>query len=368
VRIHELDTPVLLIDRDIMEKNLRDMQEYADSHGVSLRPHTKTHKMPALAMQQQRTGARGITVAKVGEAEVMAKHGLDDIFIANEIVGVRKLERIRELARSVDISFGVDTPCQVEAAEEVFASAGRPAQVLVEIEVGENRSGIIEEEDFLALLKTIQACPHVRFKGVFSHDGNSYSAPTQEECRRISVIAQKRTLEFATLASKLGMKPETVSVGSTPSMMTYSEIVEGVTEIRPGTYIFMDACQANVIGTLDRCAATVLATVISRPTEERVILDVGAKGLTMQTRSEGICSTKGRGTLPEYPGVTIDSVYDEHAIIYDREFRRKIAIGDRVRIIPVHICPVCNLYDTAFLVSGDEVIGEIPVLCRGKLQ
>ena len=364
----ELDTPSLMIDREIMLENLRFMQDWADNRKVALRPHTKTHKMPYIARLQKKTGAVGIAVAKVGEAEVMAANGLDDIFIANEIVGRQKLERILKVAETCTIAFGVDSPCQVEDAERVFAAASKPATVLIEIEVGENRSGVIEEKDFLALLETIRGCPHVHFKGIFSHDGHSYSARDIEECGRIFLESQRRTLRFADLAAGMGMKPEVVSIGSTPSLMNRFEILEGVTELRPGTYVFMDASQAHAIGTLDRCAATVLATVISKPTTERVIMDVGAKGLTMQERTKGICATPGKGTILEFPSVHIFAVYDEHAIIYDREFREKVKIGEKLRIIPVHICPVCNLYDSATLISGDDVVEEIPILCRGKLK
>lgn len=368
MKYRELDTPSLLIDREIMLENLRFMQYWADSRKVALRPHTKTHKMPYIARLQKKMGAVGIAVAKVGEAEVMAANGLDDIFIANEIVGQQKLERILKVAKTCIIAFGVDDPCQVEDAERVFASAAKPANVLIEIEVGENRSGIIEEKDFLALLETIRGCPHVHFKGIFSHDGHSYSAKDTEECGRIFLESQRRTLRFADLAAGKGMNPEVVSIGSTPSLMNRFEILEGITELRPGTYVFMDASQAHAIGTLDRCAATVLATVISRPTAERVIMDVGAKGLTMQERTKGICATPGKGTIQEFPSVHIFAVYDEHAIIYDREFREKVRIGEKLRIIPVHICPVCNLYDSATLISGDDVVEEIPILCRGKLK
>ncbi|MEA4921081.1 MAG: alanine racemase [Clostridiaceae bacterium] len=363
----ELDTPALLIDREILMKNLSFMQGYADKHNVRLRPHTKTHKMPFIAHLQADMGAHGIAVAKVGEAEVMAKSGMKDIFIANQIVGKQKLERILALSEKIQISFGADTPCQVEAAEEVFSKAGSIAQVLIEIEVGENRSGIIEEKDFIDLIDTFRACPHVHFKGIYSHDGNSYSASDIQECINISVLAQKRTLHFAAVAEAFGMPCETISYGSTPTLMNAANIIPGITEIRPGTYALMDASQGNAIGTLARCAATVLSTVISRPTAERVILDVGAKGLTMQERTEGISATIGKGTLLDDPNIHISKVFDEHAIIYNSDFREKIHIGDKVRIIPVHICPVCNLYDTAWLISDDEVIKEIPIEGRGKL-
>ena len=365
----ELDTPALLIDRAVLMDNLRFMQDYADRQGVKLRPHTKTHKMPAVAKMQVALGAAGIAVAKVGEAEVMVKEGLRDILIANEIVGETKLRRIRALAeQGADIVFGVDSPCQVEAAERVFTGAKRPAMVSIEIEVGEERSGIIEEKDFLELLETIRHCPHVRLAGVFSHDGNSYGAPDIEACRAIAAAAMKRTVRFARLAEEAGMKASSVSFGSTPSLMHGFDIEPGITELRPGTYAFMDASQANVIGTRERCAATVLATVMSRPTTERVILDVGAKGLTMQERHSGICSAPGKGVLREFPDVHIHAVYDEHAIILNESFRKAVRIGDKVRVIPVHICPVCNLYDTAYLLDGDEVAEELPVLCRGRMQ
>lgn len=368
MKIFELDTPSLLVDYDILISNLDFMQDYADRNHAALRPHTKTHKSPAIAAMQLERGACGIAVAKTGEAEIMAAAGMTDIFIANEIVGDQKLLRIKKLAETISISFGVDSPCHIEAAERIFADAAKPAEVLIEIEVGENRSGIIEEADFFVLLDTLKRCPHVRLKGLFSHDGNCYSAESVDACRTIAIDAQERTLHFAKLARDYGMPCEVISYGATPTFMNQVPILEGITELRPGTYALMDASQGNAIGTLDRCAASVLASVISKPTAERVILDVGAKGMTMQSRTAGICATPGKGTLPDYPGVYIHSMYDEHAIIYNAEFREQIQIGDKVRVIPVHICPVCNLYDKLHLFRGDEVIDVIDIACRGALQ
>ena len=366
----ELDTPAMLIDREIMMDNIRFMQDYADRNHVALRPHTKTHKIPELALLQEKEGAKGITVAKVGEAEVMAANGLRDIFIANEIVGDIKLQRIRRLMQQgVNLSFGLDSIAQARMIQRNFAGAEKPAQVLVEIEVGENRSGVIEKEDFRDLLLYVkESCPDIHFKGIFSHDGSSYNAADLEACREIDLTAQKRTLEFAAIAEELGMKPETVSIGSTPSLMHDFPILPGVTELRPGTYILMDASQANAYGSQDRCAATVLATVMSKPTPERVILDVGAKGITMQTRNQGICAVQGMGNIKQFPGTTIYDVYDEHAIIYSKDMHDHVEIGDKVEIVPVHICPVMNLHEKAYLVSKGEVVKELPVLCRGRLQ
>lgn len=368
MKIWELDTPSLLIDQDLLMKNLKTMQEYADQKHIRLRPHTKTHKMPYIAAMQQRLGAAGIAVAKIGEAEVMAANGLQDILIANEITGRQKLERIAALMDSCRVLFGADSVSHIREAETVFSQCGKTAGILIEIEVGENRSGIIRELDFQAMLLEIQRSPHVKYKGVFGHDGNSYRAKNAAHCREISVNAQKCLLDFASLAEKLGEKNEVVSYGSTPAVLCGCEILDGITELRVGTYALMDSSQAHLNGLWESCAATILSTVISRPTLDRVILDVGAKGLTMQERTEGICCSEGKGHILGYPGVTIDGMFDEHAIIHNESFRNAVQIGDKVRIIPAHICPVVNLYDSAVFCSGEEVIGDIPVLCRGKLQ
>ena len=368
MKIKELDTPSLLIDREIMMDNIKFMQSYANQYRVNLRPHTKTHKMPKLAKLQVEAGAKGIAVAKVGEAEVMAGNGLTDIFIANEIVGEAKLTRIKELSKSIDISFGIDSIPQTEMIEKVFDGAEKKAQVLIEIEVGEERSGIIEEVDFIALVNYIKSCKNVQLKGIFSHDGHSYQADNLEDCRNKYIVSQKRTLRFAELAEELGCPLETVSIGSTPSLMHDFGVMPGITELRPGTYILMDASQGNAIGTYDRCAATVLTTVISRPTAERVISDVGAKGITAQRRSKGICKTEGHGYIKDYDNVYIHDVFDEHAIIYNKKFHDAVKVGDKVQIIPNHICPVCNLHEKAYLTSDGEVVEEVAVECRGRLQ
>ncbi|WP_252313186.1 D-TA family PLP-dependent enzyme [Sinobaca sp. H24] len=366
--IRDIDTPALLIDKNIMMRNLQSMQAYADKNNVTLRPHTKTHKMPAVACLQEEAGAVGIAAAKVGEAEVMAERGLKNIFIANEIVGVTKLNRIRTLAETIHISFGIDNTYQVTEIEKVFEGAAKKAQVLIEIEVGEKRSGITTKPQFIELLRALKKCSNVEFKGLFSHDGHSYKAETKEECRKIYMDSVKSTLDYAAWAEEMNMKAETVSIGSTPPFMFDFEVPAGVTEIRPGTYIFMDVSQGNVIGSYDRCAASVLTTVISKPTEERVITDVGAKGLTAQSRNAGLTKTEGYGTLKAFDGIHVDGVFDEHAIINNASFRANINIGEKIEIIPNHICPVCNLYEKAYVISNNKVEEELLVEGRGKLQ
>lgn len=365
----DLETPALIIDREIMMNNLKIVQDYANEWGVALRPHTKTHKTPEIAKIQEELGAKGIAVAKLGEAEVYATNGLKDIQIVNQIVGESKLKRIRKLAEDgIDISFGLDSIEQAEIIQKVFEGAERPAEVVIEIEVGERRSGVIEEEDYRNLLTYLKDnCPDIHLKGIFSHDGNSYNAQDLDECKEIHLSTSQRTVDFANIAREMGFECEQVSIGSSPSLLNGFPIIDGVTEIRPGTHVFMDASMNNATKYCEP-AATVLAQVISRPTDERVILDVGAKGITMQRRTQGITAVEGLGQIKQFPGVNIFDVYDEHAIIYDKHMRDSVKVGDKVEIIPVHICPVTNLYEKLYLVSDGEVVEEYEIAARAKLN
>lgn len=362
-----IDTPALLIDYDIVMKNLHFMQAKADQYKVKLRPHTKTHKMPEMAKLQVELGACGITVAKVGEAEVMALNGIKNIFIANEIVGISKLERIRTLNRQIDIRIGVDNEYQVNQLAEVFKDEEKEMEVLIELEVGEDRSGVITDEQLINLAKYITQTPKVQLKGIFSHEGHTYKAKDIDECIRLARESQIRTLRAANMLRQLGIEIDTISIGATPSLMQ-AEILEGITEIRPGTYIFMDAGQGGALGDFTRCAATVLTTVISKPTQERVVLDAGAKSLTSQNRSGGICSTHGYGLVKDSSDIRLSGLFDEHGLIYDKNFNEYIKVGDKIEVIPNHICPACNLYESAYLVAKGEIKREIPILCRGKIQ
>jgi len=171
----------------------------------------------------------------------------------------------------------------------------------------------------------------------------------------------------AKLIREAGLELETISIGATPSLL-HGEILAGITEIRPGTYILMDAAQGQALGNYDKCAITVLGTVVSKPTSERVVLDTGVKALTAFTREQGICNTPGYGLVKGFGNLRLSKLYDEHGLINDAEANKKLNIGDKVEIIPNHVCPTCNLYDKIYLIKEKEVIDELPILCRGKSQ
>ncbi|MCX7779909.1 MAG: alanine racemase [Negativicutes bacterium] len=363
----ELDTPALLVDKTIMERNLQNMAEKARRWGVALRPHTKTHRTPEIAKLQVAMGASGITVAKVGEAEVMAAAGLSDIFIANEVYGDAKMVRLRELNRKIRIAVGVDNEEQVVSLSRFFAEEARPIDVLIEIETGEERTGVLDAAAALELAKIIQRSPGVKLRGIFTHEGHTYGAANQEACRELFRISQEFTLDVAKYLRSRGIDIEVVSIGATPSVML-GDVLPGITEIRPGTYVFMDAAQANAVGSYRDCALTVLSTVISKPTAERVVLDAGGKALTSFTRVRGICETRGYGVVKGLHEIRLAKVYDEHGVILDKSARETLSIGQKVEIIPNHVCPTCNLYDTMHIIENGQIIAEWPILCRGKSQ
>lgn len=365
---NQIDTPSLLIDKRKMLENIKAMQKKSNDLNLNFRPHTKTHKMPEISKLQVDEGAVGIAVAKIGEAEVMASHGLNDIFIANEVVGENKLKRIRDLKEKIDISVGVDSPFHINQLHKIFKEKNMIIDVLIEIEVGEKRSGITSEEKFIELVKLIKNSPNVNLKGIFSHDGHSYGANSVKEIESIFLKAQRDTLYYANIAEKLNCPLQVISIGSTPSFMFDFEILEGITEIRIGTYVFMDVIQGNIIGSYDKCAATILTTIISKPTNERVVTDAGAKALTMQDKDSGLGKTIGIGVVKNSHDIYIEKVYDEHGVVNSKDFNSKINIGDKIEIFPNHICPVVNLYDKAYLVSDGNIIKEIEISARGKTK
>lgn len=362
-----IDTPAMLIDEKITLNNIKMMQDLADRRGVDLRPHIKTHRMTYFAKLQMNAGATGIACAKIGEAEVMADAGIENIFIANEIVGICKYERLKILNRKVKtLRIGVDNKFQIDQIEKIFKGE-KPLEVLIEYEVGEIRSGIINDEDLLFLAKYIKSKKNVVLKGVFSHEGHTYKASSMEACKVKAIEAYERTVRAAKLIRAEGIPLEIVSVGATPSIMN-GAYLEGITEFRLGTYIFFDLGQALAINDFGKCSASVLASIISKPTGSRVVIDAGAKALVSQNRTEGICATNGFGYVKGSHDVRLKGLFDEHGIIENKEYSQEVSIGDKIEVIPSHICPTVNLYDKVYLINDDHIVKEIPVDCRGKSQ
>jgi len=350
-KIHELDTPVVLIDLDRVEANLKRAQDYADANGVKLRPHIKTHKLPQFARRQIELGAIGITCQKIGEAEVMVEAGITDILLPYNILGEPKLKRLLALARRAAIKVTADSTTSIDGYSRTFAGSGLTLPVLVECDTGGGRVGVQTPEEVLTLARRIADAPGLRFAGLMTYPAKGMVAQANAWLERAK-----------TLLTEAGLTPEIVSTGGTPDLWHSSEN-RAATEYRPGTYIYLDRFQVQEgVGSFEDCALTVLATVVSRPTDMRAILDTGSKSLTSDT-----LGLQGFGRIVEYPDAMIVSLSEEHGIVDLAHSSAKPKVGEMVRIIPNHVCPVSNLFDEVTFVRGDDVIDTVPVAARGKV-
>lgn len=387
--IDDLSTPCILVERRRLDANLEQMQARATANRVALRPHTKTHKSVAIARHQRGVGAQGITVAKVGEAEVFVEDGFDDVRLAYPVVGRDKHERLLALMDRARLSFCVDTLEAARQASAVYAEQEREADVLVEIDTGYGRCGVRwDDPDLVAFVEAVAGLPGLALVGILTHAGNAYYGPEEGETkeqalRRVMAEERDRMLDVADrlqAAGVPGVRPDafTISVGSTPSMRYFENRKQDgfrITEIRPGNYVFHDAIQASLgAATLQDCALTVLATVISkhrdRSGRERLFLDAGRKVFTSDTGS----LTDGYGIIlynpaqmVVHPHAHLTGLSEEHGWVQVRG-GATFSVGDRVRVVPNHACVVVNTQDTLYLVDGENVIHEWPVDARGRVR
>src|SRR6185437_3630908 len=350
--IDDLETPAIVIDLARVEANLKRAQAHADANGYKLRPHTKTHKIPRFAQRQVELGAHGITVQKLGEAEVMADAGLTDIFVPYNIIGDKKLSRLKALNERITIAVTADSRDTVAGYAAAFArSAAPPLTVLVECDTGGARCGVQSPAQALALARQIESSPGLRFGGLMTY-------PPRGE-----MAAADRWLgEAKTMLETAGIEVPVVTAGNSPDMWHVGDRV--VTERRPGTYIYFDRSQVafGAAGSED-CALTVLATVVSRPTSTRAIVDAGSKSL-----SSDLFGQTGYGCLMDHEDIALAALSEEHGIITLPTPSDWPRVGDRVRIVPNHCCVVSNLFDDVHLVHADGSIETVPVAARGRVD
>ena len=350
MHISNLSTPVPVVDYDTARRNIRRLQEYCDAHQLKLRPHIKTHKLPFFAQEQCRAGATGITVQKVGEAEVMAQTGLTDILITYNIVGPEKAERLANLTNFARLAVGIDNKKAVESLVLAGSRANSPIGVLVEFESGGKRQGVQTPEQALELAKMIRGQSRLEFRGLMTY-------PT-------TVKTAEFLGEALLIFRKEGIDVPVISGGGTPAAYRTHELAP-VTEIRVGTYIYNDRMMlAAGAATLQDCALTVLATVVSRPTPERAVIDAGSKTLSSDLLAPG--QGDGYGLLPDYPEAIIARLSEEHGVLDLGGSARKPELGECVRVIPNHACVVTNLHDRIYLHRNGEVLAQLPIYARGK--
>lgn len=358
--LDSLETPTALVDLARMQANLGRTAAYCREHGLGWRPHVKTHKSPELAAAQLRAGASGVTVATPREAEVMAKT-VDDVLLAYPPVGASKLERLMALLARVRLTVGLDSSAALRALAGSARSSGRQVGVLVELDVGMHRVGVQTTTAAVELAREAADLPGIEYRGVMFYPGH-IRGPVEEQGSAIQQLSALlgRFLEAFAAADLI---PPVVSGGSTPTLWRSHEI-PGLTEIRPGTSIFNDRTTA-AIGACrwDECAYTVLASVVSTAVPGQAVIDAGSKALAKEElRAQG----GGFGALLDRPEVVVKALSEEHGILDLSGTDWRPEVGERVRVVPNHVCVSVNLQERLWAAREGEVVGGWEVAGRGR--
>ncbi|UGA46248.1 D-TA family PLP-dependent enzyme [Bradyrhizobium quebecense] len=348
----EYGTPCAVIDMDRVERNIARIQKACDEAGIANRPHIKTHKNPMLAQLQIKAGAKGITCQKLGEAEIMADSGIDDILISYNLLGDEKMARLGALQGKANVTVAADNSVVVGDLPKAAAASGRPLSVVVECDTGRKRAGVETPAEAIALAREIAGSKGLTFAGFMLY-------PTETGW----ADAQKFYDEALAGVRAHGLDATIVSTGGTPNLVNLGRL-KGGTEHRFGTYIYNDRMQvAAGVATWDDCALHVYSTVVSRAGPERGILDAGSKTLTSDTGG-----LEGHGLILEHPEAKIARFAEEHGFLDLSRSNTRPNVGDVVRIVPNHVCVVVNMMDEVVMVRGEEIIGALPVTARGKLR
>lgn len=355
--LETLETPAALVDVERVEANLRRVDTYARQHGLRWRPHTKTHKVPELAARQLQAGASGVTVATPHEAEVMASVA-DDIFMGYAPVGAARLAGLMRLPKRVRLSVALDSREALAGLSEAARGEGRTVGVLVELDLGMRRVGVQTPEEAVALAREIQAAGGVEYRGVTFYPGH-IRAPLGEQGPVLQGVST-RLREFLDALGNAGLKPEVVSGGSTPTLWRSHEVA-GLTEIRPGINLFYDRNTLTIGAcTWDEVAYTVLATVVSTAVPGQAVIDAGSKALA---KEEGLAS--GYGVLFGRPEVVVKGLSEEHGLLDLTNTSWRPRVGERVRVIPNHVCASVAAMDRLWVVQGQTVLYAWDVKARG---
>jgi D-serine deaminase-like pyridoxal phosphate-dependent protein len=366
-----VDTPALLVDLDRMAANISRMAALARSRGLDLRPHFKTHKSVEIARRQVAAGAIGMTVAKLDEAEALVDGGIRDVFVAYEIVGQPKLSRAMALAARARITFAIDGVVGTRALSAAAVAAGLRVPVTIEIDCGLRRCGVLPV-DAAALATVAATLPGIKLDGVFTHAGNVYSAANRAQVEQIARDEAASVRDAAAAIRAAGIPLRVASVGSTPT----AELVAaepGMTELRPGNYVFYDAMQV-ALGTIgpESCALTIAATVVSRAAPDRAVIDAGSKTLGLDKGAHGTSLLTDYGRLlddgrPGDASATIQRVSEEHGILAIPA-DSTMAPGDRVRLLPNHACTIGNLGRFYVGIRDGHVAENLTIDAAGGVQ
>ncbi len=362
LRLDDLETPVAIVDVDRLARNLDRAADYATAHALALRPHIKTHKSPRIASEQLRRGAIGVTCATTFEAEVMAEV-CDDLLVAYPPVGARRAERLAALPETARVTVALDSLAAIEQLAVAAAEADRTIGVYVELDLGMHRVGTPNTETAIELARAVRARAPLEFEGIAFYPGHIREPVGEQNAKLAALDAELQRIVNA--FDHAGVRPSVVSGGSTPTMWRTHELPI-VTELRPGTYVYNDRTTAE-LGACEwsDCALTVLASVVSTAVPGQAVIDTGSKSLGREPM-RGVDAAEGFGSLMEHPEVVVKSMSEEHGILDLSRTTWKPEVGERVRVIPNHVCVVVHLNDMIVGVRGDHVETTWPVAARGR--
>jgi D-serine deaminase-like pyridoxal phosphate-dependent protein len=361
--LDSIETPSLLVDLDRMERNLDRGAAYARTHGIALRPHVKTHKSPLLAREQLRRGAAGLTCATPHEAEVMSEV-CDDLLVMYPPVGPLRALRLAELAHRARLTVALDSDVAATDLSQAAKKVGSTVRVLVEIDAGMHRVGVQTPADAAALGRRVAALPNLEVVGIAFYPGH-IRGPVGEQAAQV-VALSALVADAKGAFEREGLPTTVVSAGSTPTFWSAHEVA-GLNEMRPGTYIFNDRTTSQIGAcAADDCALTVQATVVSTAVPGQAVIDAGAKALGREPMRGG--SGDGFGCLWNDAAIVVKSMSEEHGILDLSHSSRTLRVGERVRVVPNHVCIVVHLADAVYGVRDDAVVSSWPVAARGRGQ
>jgi D-serine deaminase-like pyridoxal phosphate-dependent protein len=362
LKVHEISTPAVVVDLDVVERNLARMTAYCKAHDIGLRPHTKTHKAIEAAKMQLNLGALGLTVAKVGEAEVMVESGAQEILVAHPIIGDEKILRLAGLTRRARVIVAVDSFRAAEGLSRIADQQKCQFDVLIEFDSGSRRCGVSAGIEAAELGKRVASLPGIELRGLFTYFGSVWG--NEEE--RVAEMERAKADVSMTIGAFQNAKlsTEIVSAGSTPAA-EMSHFVPGITEIRPGTYIYNDLnTYYQGLCALEDCAVKVVATVVSTAVPGQVIVDAGSKTLSSDLCSAGPKS--GYGSVVERVG-TLKRLNEEHGYLVADDLN-VFEVGHVLTIIPNHVCTCINMHDDVLLSRKGKIVGSWKVAARGKVR
>jgi len=353
--IFDVDTPSIIVDLDVAEKNIKNMQDFANSQNVSMRPHSKTNKSPYWAKKQIAQGAIGICCAKLGEAEQMAAAGIKEILIPNQIVGKSKIQRLVDINKISKVIIAVENEQNLNDLSTAFEDASQILSVIIEVNVGMDRCGV-EIDEIVDFAKLINSKNGLKFEGIMGYEGHTVNIHNYEDRVTEATKSMNILIEAKNILVANGIEVDIVSASGTGTYNITSTI-DGVTELQCGSYIFMDGNYLKIFDDFDP-ALSVISTVISRR-DDRIVLDCGLKSISMDQGLPEVIFPKG---------ITFSSLSEEHSKCLIDDPKNTLKVGDKVLLRPMHGDTTINLHDEYFVYRKDLFEESVPIVGRGKFK